>query len=229
MKYAVLAFLAALASPGFAGATDSHAHHAGSTMGVHGMALFGGKDGLFASHLPLFRAPHDRRLLVELKIDDPALDRQMRAELAARPRLWTIDPEPFELARLSAGTPHPLRAFRADLVEGHFERDGRVVHKNVRLNVVRIIEDRALDGAASPRAIATYRVVGHGRSRFLVKEVDARPDFDHIVVLAPGSQAPTATVTVPRKGVEAPSLATLSAAAGVKAVATVYYDTADLK
>lgn len=38
----------------------------GVTHGTHGMALFGGKDALYTSHLPMFHAPHDYQLVLQV-------------------------------------------------------------------------------------------------------------------------------------------------------------------
>lgn len=54
-----------------------------------------------------------------------AADLALRQDLAARPRLWTFDPQTFDLLRLNPAHPQPLRAFLARFFEGHFERGGR--------------------------------------------------------------------------------------------------------
>jgi len=207
-------------------AAPATAHH--STMGVHGMALFGGADGLFASHLPLFRPPHDRQILLEIQAEDAALDRQLRAGLAADAKLWTIEPERFELARLLPDAAAPLRRFRANVVQGHFERGGRTVHKDVPFRIVRVLANRPI-APGSVKPIAIYHPVGRGRTWFLVKKIDGRPDFDHIVALAPGSQP--RTIYVQRQGERQPATAILDRALAGKARVrtTVYFETDDLR
>ncbi|WP_373990514.1 hypothetical protein [Duganella sp. BuS-21] len=44
------------------------------THGEHGMVLFGGKKGLYASHLPMFHAPHDYQVILQLHVADAATD-----------------------------------------------------------------------------------------------------------------------------------------------------------
>lgn len=216
--------------PAAATAISNHSHGtADASHGVHGMALFGGSVGLFASHLPLFRPPHDRRILLRLEIADPAVDGAVRARLASKPALWTIEPERFALSRLNPQATDPLKEFRATLVEGHFERGGRVMYRNVLIRVVEVVENTLL----APRQVAparlTYRALGRGRTWFLVKVVDARPDFDHIVALAPSGRPKWREVTLPRHGLEPPSLAALGKAVGVRATANIYFETDDLK
>ena len=64
----------------------------GPTWGSHGMALFGGKEALYASHLPMFHAPHDYQVVLQVHIADPKLDAALRQRLDGKTALWTIDP-----------------------------------------------------------------------------------------------------------------------------------------
>lgn len=208
-----------------------HPQHAGNdaTYGVHGMLLFGGSDGLFASHLPLFSPPHDRRVLLRIAIADPELDSAIRSRLRAQPALWTIEPEGFALSRLLPQASDPLRTFRATLVEGHFERGGRPVYKNVLIKVVEVVENTPIAPPPVAPAMLTYNVLGQGQTWFLVKTVDARPDFDHVVAFPPGDSPRLRTITLPRHGVEPPSLAALGKPFDASGLATVYFETNDLR
>jgi hypothetical protein len=187
--------------------------------GVHGMALFGGRDGLYASHLPMFHPPHDAQVVLRVRFADPALERTMRRRLEGRTALWTLDPERFDLARLAPAAAAPLQAFRADLVEGHFERGGALRVKRADLIVDSVLLYRPLSPAAQVQAESHYLPVGP----FLVKLIDSRPDFDHIVLLRHPAAGP---VAVPKTGVRA-DLATL--ARRVETVGTVYYESGDLR
>lgn len=187
--------------------------------GVHGMVLFGDRDGLYAAHLPLFRAPHDSQIVLKLRFADAEQERAMRARLDGKTALWTIEPEHFALRRLAPDAAAPLREFRASIVEGHFERGGAVRLKDAALVVERVVLHRGLSAQPAVRASACYEPMG----RFLVKLVDSRPDFDHIVLLERAASAP---IEVPKHGVEA-NLTEL--ARHVPLVGTVYYDTADLR
>lgn len=188
-----------------------HAGH--NTMGVHGMVLFAGADGLFASHLPLFRAPHDRQILLELAADP-------RVRRAASDGLWTIEPDRFELAQLLPTASAPLKAFRATVYRGHFERGGTPMFKDVRFRVRRVVFNRPLQAGAA-REVLTYDRVG----RHLVKRIEGRPDIDHIVALGPG-RAPDA-VSIPRSVSPTALEAALARHAPVRA--TVYFELDDLR
>ncbi|QNA89276.1 hypothetical protein G4G28_13840 [Massilia sp. Dwa41.01b] len=91
--------------------------------------------------------------------------------------------------------------------------------QDAQLRVERVVLYRPLRPQAAVHPQSAYVPVG----RFLVKLVDSRPDFDHIVRLRHAVPGP---VTVPKRGVEE-SAAALARRAPY--AATVYYDTADLR
>lgn len=191
-----IAALLLLALPAVVAHAQAHADTntgADASMGVHGMVLFGGRAGLYASHLPMFHAPHAVQAVLRVHFADPRLDAAVRARLDGKAALWTLDPERFALDRLAPGAARPLAAFRADVVQGHFEQGGAVRYRAAGLVVDAVLVYRPLAGDAPPPADATYLPVG----RFLVKRIDGRPDVDHIVRLRRPASAP---VVVARSG-----------------------------
>lgn len=191
----------------------------GPSHGVHGMVLFGGRDGLYASHLPLFHAPHDNQVVLKVRFADAGLDAAMRARLDGKTALWTLEPERFALHRLAPDAADPLPGFRANVVEGHFEREGTLRERQAALLVERVVLYRTLSPQPAVQAQSRYVPVGP----FLLKLVDSRPDFDHIVLLARPLAAP---VEVPKIGVDE-NLDALAQRAPLQG--TVYYDAADLR
>lgn len=205
---AALAFLIA----GQAAAQDT-------SMGSHGMALFGDRDGLYASHLPMFHAPHDHQVVLQVRAADPEVDRALRARMQGRTALWTIDPERFLLSRFGPGSASPLKAFNADVFEGHFERGGQRAYAQTAFVVEKVVYFQRLDPAPRTRGESHYLPVG----KYLFKQLDSRPDFDHIVKLAAPAQGP---VTIRKRGLANPE----AALRGVAPVAgTVYFETGDLR
>jgi hypothetical protein len=99
----------------------------------------------------MFHAPHDVQLLLKLRCADVALDAHLRAELAAKPERWTLEPKRFDLSRLHHRAAEPLRSFRARLLPEHRSQSE---HRFVWL--------------------------GAGREQFLLKYLDQRPDLDMI-------------------------------------------------
>ncbi|MBQ5947152.1 hypothetical protein KBW98_06590 [Massilia sp. ST3] len=187
--------------------------------GSHGMALFGDKDGLYASHLPLFRAPHDVQAVLQVRLADARLDRELRARMQGTTALWTIDPEHFELSRLGPGSAAPLRGFGADVYSGHFERGGQRLYAGARFVVEKVVYFHRLDPAMRQRAEAEYLPVG----KYLFKRLDSRPDYDHIVKLAAPVAAP---ITIRKQGLGNPEAAL---GRGAPVIGSVYFETGDLR
>lgn len=223
MKSALLLSLALIA--GGAGAADA-------TYGEHGMALFGGQPGLYASHLPMFHAPHDYQVILQVHVADPATDAALRHRLDGKTALWTIAPEKFELSRLAPASAAPLRQFKADLVQGHFEQGGKTQFAASTIVVDKVLMFRQLSPAQKTSTQASYVQIGSGSQRYLVKQIDSRPDFDHIVSYAAAGGASTAAITLNKQALQQPQAAALAAALHVPASAirgTVYFYTDDLK
>lgn len=187
--------------------------------GSHGMALFGDRDGLYASHLPLFHAPHDVQAVLQLRLADARLDRELRARMQGTTALWTIEPEHFELSRLGPGSAAPLRAFGANIYSGHFERGGQRLFAGARFVVEKVLLFQRLDPRLRTRGEASYVPVG----KYLVKRLDSRPDFDHIVKLASPAAA---ALTIPKAGMGNPEAVLRKA---VPVIGTVYFETGDLR
>ncbi|RFP10666.1 MULTISPECIES: hypothetical protein [unclassified Duganella] len=220
---AALVALALIA--GSAGAADA-------SYGEHGMALFGGKEGLYASHLPMFHAPHDYQVILQVHVADPATDAALRRRLDGKTALWTIAPEKFELSRLAPASAAPLRQFKADLVLGHFEQGGKTQFAASTVVVDKVLMYRQLSPAQKSSADASYVQIGSGQQRYLVKQIDSRPDFDHIVSYAAASGASTTAITLNKQALQQPAAQALAAALHVPAKAirgTVYFYTDDLK
>ncbi|QTN28417.1 hypothetical protein HZ993_00725 [Rhodoferax sp. AJA081-3] len=220
--------------------------------GSHGMAVFGGRDGLYASHLPMFHAPHDTQVLLRFHLADPRVDASLRARLALRPQLWTLDPEHFDLHRLQPGHEQPLKQFNARFVQGHFERGGvqRFAGQTVVVDEVLLFKPLdftpAIDSQVA-RSAGSYLLLGAGREFFAVKEIDRRPDFDTIVAMKPlphakqpksdGGQARTQIrrFLLPTDDLKAPTRPSLQTAlqaqvgGALQVGKTLYFETEDLK
>lgn len=200
--------------------------HAETAIGGHGMAVFGGREGLYASHLPMFHAPHDSQILLRFHLADAAAGQALRQTLAREPRLWTFDPETFDLLRLSPGHAQPLREFKARFFEGHFERGGTPQAAEQHVIVDEVLSFRRLKPAQREAATGRYRLIGKGDEWFAFKAIDRRPDFDHIVRL----EAPQVRgeVDVPLHGVARPDAA-VQRAFMARGLTEIYFETEDLR
>ncbi len=197
-----------------------------TAVGGHGMAVFGGRLALYASHLPMFHAPHDSQVVLRFHLADPAADRTLRETLSREPRLWTFDPEPFDLLRLAPGHAQRLRDFKARFFEGHFERGGKPQPVEQLIVVDEVLLFRRLSAAPREAATGRYRLIGGAGEWFAIKIIDRRPDFDHIVRLeAPRRRG---EVDVALNGIDRPG-ATVMQAFQARRLNEIYFETNDLR
>jgi hypothetical protein len=226
MRRACLAVLLSATLQASAGAQQRSA-----SWGEHGMALFGGSEALYASHLPMFHAPHDYQVVLQVHLADAAQDAALRRRLDGKNALWTIAPEQFALDRLAPAAPNPLRRFQADMVLGHFEQGGTTQYAGATVVIDKVLLFRRLAPQLANKDSARYLQLGRGARRYLVKEIDSRPDFDHIVAATTAPRAPKGPIVVAKKGMREPSAGQLETAMGKPAriTGTVYYFAGDLE
>jgi hypothetical protein len=220
-------------------APAAHSQSPGPSMGEHGMLLFGGHDGLFLSHLPMFHRPHDVQVVLKVHLADHRHERALRRQLAASLQVWTVVPERFELDRLAPQASQPLRSFHADVVQGHFERGGKAIYKGDEVIVDRVVFDHRLVPAGVPGPTLTYRVVDAGpgaREHFLVHWISTRPDADNVVrVITPAHARLPQQVELARGQTLAATPAALQEAlrqqgsASARVDRSIYLETGDLQ
>lgn len=151
----------------------AHAH------GIHGMLLFGEPGRIFASHLPLYRHPHDWQVVLELAPGTETA-RVLAGELLTDGNLLTLEPEHFDLLRLRPDARAPLRQFRAGLYLGHFERGGSKLD-SFDWRVKRIWWFEPVNASATASG-QRYLVIGDGPGKqWLLHRVERRPDVDQIL------------------------------------------------
>ncbi|WMJ69287.1 hypothetical protein [Stenotrophomonas sp. 24(2023)] len=203
--------------------------------GTHGMVVFGNRDGLYAMHLAMFHRPHDVQVVLRIHLADAAADDALRRTLARRSVLWTLAPERFDLDRLAPAAPAPLPGFPARLYRGHFERGGQPQPALQQVVVEQVLVFQPLDPAYRSAAVERYRLIGQGRHRFLVKQLDQRPDADLLLaVTVPAATAAGTTVArpadgrLPRAG-QGPQWLGRERYRGWRAGAVIYADGADLR
>ena len=159
-----------------------HHHGEASTRGLHGMLLVG-DDPAYASHLPMFMAPHNYQVVLRVTLPDDVRRRlaDVRAQLG-KDQLVTLKPEVFAITDLVAPET-PLRAFRADVVQGHFEHGGEPVGEAVPVTVDDVVVFRELDmTGASLGGDLSYLLFGDAdRELFLAHRVGHRPSFDQVL------------------------------------------------
>lgn len=226
---ALAALLLSFAAVSPASVVGDDTEHA-SAMGTHGMALFGGAGALYASHLPMFHAPHDTQLVMRVRFEDARVDTRLRASLEAEPALWTFVPERADLHRVGRGDA-PVMKLRGDIVQGHFERGGVTRHSGVVMRIEKVELDRRLDATPRTTASASYRVLAAGGASFAVKLIDARPDYEHIARIDGCAAAPQLETGWNETGADAGARlgAVLADTCPGARVRTIYLETADLR
>ena len=162
-----------------------HHHGATSTRGLHGMLLVG-EDPMYASHLPMFMAPHNYQAILRITLPDD-VRRQLgdvRAHVG-KDVLVTLKPEVFAITDLVAPDT-PLRAFLADVVNGHFEHGGEPIAEAVTVTVEDVVVFQELDvSGTSHGGDLSYLLFGDAdRDLFLAHLIDHRPSFDQVLRVA---------------------------------------------
>ena len=163
--------------------------------GRHNMVAFG-HGTVFLSHLPMFMAPHDAQLLLEVTLEDAngSLQDVWSAERDEHPdeRLYTMRPEEFALSTLYAADPPERDSFGATFFRGHLERDGEVIPglAEVKVRITDVVFAERFDRRGKPEDL-TYLVVGQGEELFLAHVIRQPPDFDQILAVRLGGPPPS--------------------------------------
>ena len=165
-------------------------------VGVHGIVLFNHNSTLFASHLPMYRKPHNAQIIYQIESKDPAL-----VFLVRDADKVTIKPEVFNLQRLMRGEELNIKA---DVYIGHFERDGLLTYEDMEISFTELKYLRMLEELESPVRLQKYDSVElKSNSRLLVHQIQGAPSYDHILLIYDTvnciTQITTPT-TVPKQG-----------------------------
>jgi len=143
-------------------------------MGVHGMVLVTQGSSIYASHLPLYKKPHNVQLLYKLDNNDLAVLQTIRDS-----QLITIKPKPFNLQRLMRGE---QMVIQADLYAGHFERGGMLVYENISLSFDKQMYVRTFDDIKPSSTKQEYDVVKLRKNyRIYIHRIQQAPSFDHLL------------------------------------------------
>lgn len=138
---------------------------------VHGMLLFGDRV-TYASHLPMFHAPHDYQALFELQLSGAeAFDRVKKKS----DTYFTLAPKPMDLAKVLDGS---IKEFAATIFEGHFERGGRALAE-VRVHVRKIVHATRLTAGNADKD-NTFLVFGRDGEYFAAHLIKGAPSYDAV-------------------------------------------------
>jgi hypothetical protein len=144
---------------------------------THGM-LFFGTDKIYASHLPMFRTPHNYQIIIELTLDKVTkqkfiADQKLHPEFTA----YTIEPEEFVLPDMI----NAKGSFKANLYRGHFERGGIKIADGLNIKITNIVYFKKFDETAEKQTQANFLVFGTSKEQFAVHQISNKPDFEQIL------------------------------------------------
>jgi hypothetical protein len=143
-------------------------------MGIHGMALFTQGSSVYASHMPLYKKPHNVQLLYKMDNDNLAVLQMIRDG-----ELITAKPEKFNLQSLMRGEKLTVNV---DLYAGHFERDGMLVYENIPLTFDKQVYVRTFDDIEPSSKKQNYDVVSLRKNyKIYIHKIQQAPSFDHII------------------------------------------------
>lgn len=163
--------------------------HAHSRVGMHGMVLFTDGVELYASHLPLYHAPHDYQLIyrVETRYEKELIRWLTVQESDSIPQylnsMITLLPAKFDLNKLIAGQTFSVPS---QLFFGHFERGGKKWLKDENFKFVSLVYKRALSSTqhvSQPRWQRINKATNEQGIQILVHQIQASPSFDAIVLV----------------------------------------------
>jgi hypothetical protein len=157
-------------------------HHHHPPIGVHGMLLVG-EAPIYLSHLPMFMAPHNFQVILEVTLDAEANRRFEGVRAQSRPdELYTVKPEAFSIVDLLPVDPanEALSEFKADIFRGHFEKGGDLIANSATVAVTGVIHFQEL-GPADKAANLEYILFGSEQQSFLAHRITQPPDFDQVL------------------------------------------------
>jgi hypothetical protein len=175
-KYFLLHVLCLLVST-YTYAQHDHAAMSPDKASTHGMFIFG-TSKIYASHLPMFRTPHNYQIILELVLDTKA-QQKFITDQKQNPQYttYTIEPEKFVLPDMVAkkGT------FKANLYRGHFERGGIKIADSITIKIVEVVYFKKFDANAAKQTEANFIVFGNSKEQFAIHQISNKPDFEQIL------------------------------------------------
>jgi hypothetical protein len=175
-KYLLLYVLCILVST-YTYAQHDHAAMSNDKASTHGMLIFG-TTKIYASHLPMFRTPHNYQIILDFALGAKALQKFI-TDQKQNPQYttYTIEPEKFVLPDMvgKKGT------FKANLYRGHFERGGIKIADSITLKIVSVVYFKKFDAAATKQTEANFIVFGNNKEQFAIHQISNKPDFEQIL------------------------------------------------
>jgi hypothetical protein len=149
---------------------------------IHGMLIVGEKT-VSLSHLPMFHSPHNYQVILEATFRaNNSNPQQIYTQDRARTKTKTYTLAPHKLFILPEVIADK-RSFTADIYRGHFERGGKLIAKNVTVDIQKIIYFRKFTPEKGRSKTLQYILFGKGSEKFLAHLITAPPDFDQVLAV----------------------------------------------
>jgi hypothetical protein len=178
----------------------NHTHPSAGVKAFHGMLIFG-SGPIYLSHLPMFQAPHDHQLIMEVEFSgtgNPGATYASDRAKSGEP-VYTWVPKPFVLTELMKAS-GAAREMQGTIVRGHFERGGTpITDGDVRCVVKQVVHTHPISASAPRDTTLRYVVFGSSGVAFAAHLISGPPDFDHVLSVD-GAAAPTLPATVVVEG-----------------------------
>jgi hypothetical protein len=150
---------------------------------VHGMLMVG-EARVLLSHLPMFHAPHDQQIILEVRLLASSFDPRKKYvddRNSTQTRVYTWVPKTFVLSDLLTSR---AATMVGTIFRGHFERGGvAITADDVEARVERILYSRRLVASDPPLAEHRYVMFGSGSEPFLAHVITRPPDFDQVTAI----------------------------------------------
>lgn len=213
---------------------SNNKHHVHSRIGSHGMVLVTDGIDLFASHLPLYRAPHDFQLvyIVESKYKSKVIKQLLSARQSYTSfdagNIVTLLPAHFDLNELINGQSFDIKA---QIYLGHFERGGKEWLLDNKFSFVRQVYKRPLTNLQVDESLSfsTWQIIDKPskHNQLLIHNIVSAPSFDAIVV---GEKCPVKDGLKLSLPVRAPSIKQVTKAVKECDISEVlYFETGDFQ
>jgi hypothetical protein len=170
----------------------------GPAIGLHGMLIVG-EETIYVSHLPMWMAPHNFQVILEVtfKGPDQPQARYVDDRKTTGTRLYTLEPEEFDIKELAPTAPQRLpsrSSFRARIWRNHFEHHpvthpGRkfMIAQDAEVHVENVVCFQELDPHGPGLQDPEYLLFGKGQELFLAHVITQPPDFDQVLSVQVGN------------------------------------------
>jgi hypothetical protein len=177
---------------------DQNAEAEGQATGFHGM-LIAGEETIYVSHLPMWMAPHNFQVILEVTFKGPHQPqaRYVDDRKTTGTGLYTLEPEEFDIKKLAPTGPQrlpSLSSFRATIWRNHFEphpvtHPGQrfMIAQDAKVHVENVVYFQELHPHGPGLQALEYLLFGKGQELFLAHVITQPPDFDQVLSVQVGN------------------------------------------